>query len=286
VAVLLVAAGCASTSAANSPAGSPASASPAACKAVQTKYPAVVGKQYKVGIAPMLPGYESIDPSNPQKIVGFDVDMLDAVSACAGYKYTYMQSEFQAMIPNAQSGRIDMIFSNLIATPTRAKQVNFVVYQKDEEALLVPHGNPKHLNQVDDLCGNSIAVFPGTVQQDAAQTRSAACTASGKKPIRVDTYNDYNGCVMGVLTGRSDATIDPVATVTQTVAKYPGKLAATNPIPEFRSMIGIAFPQSAIDLHDATFAAVKAVQDAGIEKALFTKWKQDPNYEAPASLLP
>ncbi|MDT7598035.1 MAG: polar amino acid transport system substrate-binding protein [Pseudonocardiales bacterium] len=258
----------------------------AACAAVQKANPGVVGKHYSAGTSPTQPSYESIDPSDPSKIVGFDVDFLDAVSKCAGFSYSFSPSDFQTLVPSLQAGRIDMVVANLIASPTRAKQVNFVIYQNDEEALLVAHDNPKSLTSVTALCGNSIAVFPGTVQAGFVQSQSDACTAAGRKPIAINTFNDFNGCVQGVLAGRSDATIDPVSMVEQTVAKYPSRISGTAPIAEFRSPIGIAFNKSSSELQAATLAAVKSVQADGTEKLLFTNWKIDPGSQAPATELP
>jgi polar amino acid transport system substrate-binding protein len=281
----LFAAGCSSAS---SNAAGDASSSPvsAACAAGQKANPSVVGKHYTVGTSPTQPSYEAIDPTNPTKIVGFDVDFLNAVSKCAGFTYSFSTADFQTLVPSLQASRIDMVVANLIASPPRAKQVNFVIYQNDEEALLVAHGNPKSITTVTGLCGNSVAVFPGTVQAGDAQIQSDACVAAGKKSITINTYNDFNGCVQAVLTGRSDATIDPLSMIAETVVKYPNQLSATAPIAEFRSQIGIAFNKSSSALQTATFAAVKSVQADGTEKQLFTNWKIDPNSQAPAVELP
>ena len=119
-----------------------------------------------------------------------------------------------------------------------------------------------------------------------AATQSKACMAAGKKAITINTYADFNGCLQGVLTGRSDAFINPLSVVADSVAKYPTKLSATDPIAEFRSLIGIAFQKSETDLRDAVYAAVANVQAAGTEKSLFTQWKQDPGDQATAQLLP
>jgi polar amino acid transport system substrate-binding protein len=278
------AAGCSDKSSA-SPSTSKAAVS-ADCAAVQAKHPGIVGKTISVGIAPTIPGYETIDANDPNKLVGFDIDLLSAISSCAGYTTSFAKADFQTLVPSLQAGRIQMVMSNLIASAARAQQVDFVIYQKDEEALIVAKGNPKNIAEVADLCGKKLAVFPGTVQAGAAETQSKACTDAGKPAIDINTYQDFNGCLQGMLNGRSDAFINPVSVVAQTVDKYPTKLSGTDPISEFRSLIGMAFNKSETDLRDANLAALKAVQAAGTEKDLFTKWKQDPNDQADASLLP
>jgi polar amino acid transport system substrate-binding protein len=286
VGIGLLLAGCGSSKSSTASTAPTTAAADAACTAIQAKYPTLKGKAVNVGIAPTIPGYETVDPNDPNNLVGFDVDLLKAISSCAGFTYTFSRADFQTLVPSLQAGRIDMVISNLIASDARAQQVNFVIYQKDEEALIVANGNPKKISGVSDLCGKALAVFPGTVQAGAAETQSQACTSSGKPAININTYADFNGCLQGVLTGRSDAFINPVSVVALSVAKYPQQLSATPPIPEFRSLIGMAFNKSTTDLRDAVFAATKAVQAKGTEKALFTQWQQDPNDEATASLLP
>jgi polar amino acid transport system substrate-binding protein len=283
----LALAACGSSKSTSTPAaGATTTSQPPGCSSIAAGHPGLAGKTFSVGIAPTIPGYESIDPNDPTKIVGFDVDFFNVVTKCAGLKYTFAPGDFQSLVPSLQASRYDLVISNLIASDARAQQVNFVIYQKDEEALLVAKGNPKNITSVQTMCGHSIATFPGTVQQGAAMAQSTKCVAGGQAAIRVDTYNDFNGCVQAVITGRSDVAINPVSVVNQTTAKFPNDLSATPPIAEFRSLIGIAFNKSSTDLRDAVLSAVKAIQDAGIEAKLFVQWQQDPGNVATAQTLP
>ena len=287
IGLLLAACSSKSTTTATTPATTTSgSAADSACAAIQAKYPGVAGKALTVGIAPTIPGYETVDTTDPNKLVGFDIDLLQAVSGCAGFTYSFTRVDFQALVPSLQAGRFDMVISNLIASPPRAQQVNFVVYQKDDEAMLVAKGNPKNINAVADLCGNSIAVFPGTVQQGLAMSQSQACVAAGKPAITINTYADFNGCLQAVLNGRSDVNIEPVSVVTDSVNKYPTQLSGTGRVPEFSSYIGMAFNKTSTTLRDAVLAATAEVQSKGTEMSLFTKWKQDPTDQATASPLP
>ena len=46
-----------------------------ACKALQAKYPGLKGKTLVDALNPHTPGYEALDPQDPSKYVGFDVDL-------------------------------------------------------------------------------------------------------------------------------------------------------------------------------------------------------------------
>ena len=53
-----------------------------ACKALQAKYPGLKGKTLVDALNPHTPGYEALDPQDPSKYVGFDVDLAQALGQC------------------------------------------------------------------------------------------------------------------------------------------------------------------------------------------------------------
>src|ERR1700733_6501058 len=67
----------------------PSAAAPAGCQALQAKYPGLKGKQLVNAINPHTPGYEAIDPKDPNKYVGFDIDLGEQIGECLGFTLTY-----------------------------------------------------------------------------------------------------------------------------------------------------------------------------------------------------
>ena len=96
-------------------------ATPAACKALQAKFPQLKGKTLVNAINPHTPGYEIIDPSNPEKYIGFDIDLGEAIGDCLGFKMTYKPVAFAALLTTLQSGQADIVISDIYATEDRAK---------------------------------------------------------------------------------------------------------------------------------------------------------------------
>src|SRR4051812_29143472 len=64
---------------------SASAAAPAGCAALQAKYPQLKGKQLVNAINPHTPGYEAIDPKDPNKYVGFDIDLGEQIGECLGF---------------------------------------------------------------------------------------------------------------------------------------------------------------------------------------------------------
>src|SRR6202049_2646500 len=63
---------------------SASAAAPAGCTALQAKYPDLKGKKLVNAINPHTPGYEAIDPKDPNKYVGFDIDLGEQIGGGLG----------------------------------------------------------------------------------------------------------------------------------------------------------------------------------------------------------
>jgi polar amino acid transport system substrate-binding protein len=59
-----------------------------ACTALQAKYPSLNSKTLVNAVNPHTPGYEALDPDDPSKYVGFDIDLGEAIGECLGFKVT------------------------------------------------------------------------------------------------------------------------------------------------------------------------------------------------------
>src|SRR5487761_2102849 len=58
-----------------------ASPVPATCAALQAKYPQFKGLTLVNAINPYTPGYESHDPKDPSKFIGFDIDLGETLGS-------------------------------------------------------------------------------------------------------------------------------------------------------------------------------------------------------------
>ncbi len=88
---------------------------PEACAALQAKYPSLKGKTLVNGVNPHTPGYEALDPKDPSKYVGFDIDLGEAIGDCLGFKLSYKPVTFAALLTTLEAAR--PISSSPISTP-------------------------------------------------------------------------------------------------------------------------------------------------------------------------
>jgi polar amino acid transport system substrate-binding protein len=244
---------------------------PAECAALQAKYPQFKGKQLVNAINPHTPGYETIDPKDPSKYIGFDIDLGESIGACLGFTLSYKPVTFAALLTTLQAGQADIVISDIYATEERAKAADFITYSKVFDGVLVAKGNPKKITGINQsLCGTVAAENTGYVEVPLIQAVAPQCKAAGKPGPEIQLYDNNQNCIQAILAGRADTYINDVNTVDNAVKAYPDKLekaiAVTIPY-----SVGIAVPRGKTDFRDAVMAALVALQKAGIQTELLKK---------------
>lgn len=253
-----------------------------ACLSLQAKFPQFKGKTLADAINPHTPGYEAIDPKDPTKYVGFDIDLAEALGTCLGFSVTYKPVAFAALLPTLQSGQADLVISDIYATEERAKAADFITYSKVSDGVLVAKGNPKKITGINlTLCGATAAENTGFVEVPLVQNMAGPCKAAGKAEPMLQLYENNANCIQAILAGRADTYINDVNTVDQAVKAYPNQLskAVAVTLPYF---IGIGVAKDKPILRDAIIEALGEIQKSGLQTTLLKKWSLDENaIEAP-----
>ncbi|HUN97620.1 MAG TPA: ABC transporter substrate-binding protein [Bradyrhizobium sp.] len=254
-----------------------AAAAPAACAALRDKYPDWKGKTLVNAINPHTPGYEAVDPNDPSKYVGFDIDLGEQIGDCLGFKLTYKPVTFAALLTTLASGQADIVISDIYATEERAKAADFITYSKVFDGVLVAKGNPKKINGINaSMCGTAAAENTGYVEVPLIQGLAPECKKESKPEPTIQLYDNNANCIQAILAGRADTYINDVNTVDNAVKSYPDKLdkaiAVTIPY-----SVGIAVPKDKPKFREAVFAALTEIYKSGDQLTLLKKWNLDPN---------
>ncbi len=227
---------------------------------------------------------EFVDP-NSGAVVGWDVDLAKAVCKVLGVECTVNNVTFSDIIPALleSPAKYQMAFSSFTPTSQReAKGIDFVSYYQAGEAWLVKPGGPT-ISQASDMCGHSIAVESGTVEElDAwgymgmkpGGTKIPGdtdhCTSAGKQDITVQSYSVQTQANTALLSGRAD-----FGWADQPVAAYQVKLEngkvqiggqACSVAP-----YGVAMVKSG-GLEKAVSDAIKYLIDNGFYTHILTTW--------------
>jgi len=141
-------------------------------------------------------------------ITGGDIDLALAIGQVLGLKVQVTALAFPGIIPGILSGRFDMSISSMGDTPAREKQINFVNYSVEGNAIVVKEGNPKNILTLDDLGGRTVAVLRGSVMQGLVEQQNQ----KSAKKIDIQVYPDQNEANLAVKSGRADATLSMAGT--------------------------------------------------------------------------
>lgn len=264
----------------------PAFAETAACEPakVAQKYPSLAGKTLKIGVDAQTPPYVMRDPKEFSKLIGFDADLARQVFDCAGIKYEFFVGGWSGLLPALNAKQIDVFWNDLYYTADRAKQVNFVTYMQAGTGALVAAGNPKKLSGFDDsLCGSTVAVGVGTVEEPQARAQDDKCKAAGKPGVVVMVFPDVAAGTRLVQSGRADAMLYDLALIDSLVKDNPKTYARGFKVLSGLD-IGVAVSKDQTDLLNAVRDGLQIAQAQQKQKAIFEKYTIDPELQVAAEV--
>lgn len=137
----------------------------------------------KVGTNANFPPFEYLDENN--KITGFDIELVDALSKKIGFEYEIVNMGFDGLIPALKSGKIDMIASGMSATEARKKAADFTDSYFLTENVFMKRAEDKTINSKDDIKGKSVGTQLGTVQEIAIRELKDIKPVTMEDPITV-----------------------------------------------------------------------------------------------------
>jgi polar amino acid transport system substrate-binding protein len=141
------------------------------------------------------------DPSG--KIIGFDVDLMNAIASTLGLTPEYREADFAKIIPAIQGGTFNVGMSSFTDTKEREASVDFVTYFSAGSLWAKPKGSDIG---PDNACGKKVAVQATTTQEvDELPARSKACTDAGKPAIEILKFDGQDQATNAVVLGQADA---------------------------------------------------------------------------------
>ncbi|WP_410508832.1 basic amino acid ABC transporter substrate-binding protein [Methanosarcina hadiensis] len=182
---------------------------------VEESAPAGEMPTYIVGTEAQFPPFEIVDSKG--NVVGFDVDLLNAIAEDQGFKVQYLDQDFAGLIPALQTGNIDIIASGMTITEEREGEVDFSEpYITAGLALAVPINN-EEIQSVDDLKGKTVAVQTGSTGfMKAEELKEAGVIA------KIKDFPHVNEAIEELKIGGADAMINDLPVTEAFIAAQPG----------------------------------------------------------------
>jgi polar amino acid transport system substrate-binding protein len=275
LAVALVAAGCGGDDNAGTESGGntgTTAATPAVDEALAAKVPDEIKSDGKLllGTDPTYAPNEFLD-TDGKTVIGFDVDLFNAIAAKLGLKTQWQPSKFADIIPGVQSGKYEAGVSSFTINDERKQQVNMISYFNAGTQWGTKKGNPNGV-QPDSACGKKVAVQTATVQEtEDLPKRNKDCEAAGNPKITVDSYQDQGQATAAVVSGKDDAMLADSPVVAYAVKQTNGQLELLGDIYD-AAPYGYVVKKDQADFAQAIADAVKALITDGTYKTILEKW--------------
>ncbi|MFI6680872.1 ABC transporter substrate-binding protein [Kribbella sp. NPDC050470] len=204
-------------------------------------------------------------------LIGYDIDLGNAIGAAMGLKVEWKNISFDAIIPGLQAGKYDAGMAGFSIEHERLGTVDFVSYYLSGGGFLIKKGSGIKVGSFDDLCGYRVAVQKGVSQVDALVEASEHCVAEGKKAITVNQIPDQNVVVLNLASGRADVVVGDKPQV-EYAAGHADGLCVISTYQTGHSIAGIAVPKGKKDLTAALQASINHLIENGDYAQISKVW--------------
>jgi lysine/arginine/ornithine transport system substrate-binding protein len=148
------------------------------------------------------PSYAPFESKNAKgELVGFDIDIGNAICEKLHAKCVWVENDFDGMIPALKARKIDAVLSSLSMTEKRLQQIDFSDKVFYTPTRMVAKAGSGLLPTADSLKGKSIGVEQGTIQETYAKNYLEP------NGVKVVSYQNQDQVYADLKSGRLDASL-------------------------------------------------------------------------------
>ena len=211
----------------------------------------------------MEPSYPPFETTNEKgEIIGFDVDVANALCKEIQATCKFKGEAFDALIPNLKAKRFDASISAIDITDARAKQVLFSDAYYDSTASYVTLKGKATLESA-----KNVGVQNGTTFQQY--------TVAETKQYTTKAYASLQSAILDLKSGRIDMIFGDTAVLADMISKEPemqfvGEKVANKKY--FGNGLGIAMHKSNKELAEQLNKGFAAIKANGEYQKIYDKW--------------
>ena len=201
-------------------------------------------------------------------IVGFDVDLMNAITRTLGLVPEYRESPFDAIIPSVRGGDFNVGMSSYTDTKEREEKADFVTYF---EAGTLWAQKPGAGVDPASACGLTVGVaIPSLQEAEEIPAKSAACEAAGNPPIDKRVFADQDELNRALINGEVDAMSADSPVTLFAIKTSGGALAAAGEVFD-SAPYGWPVPKNS-GLAQSLLKALEHLIQTGEYKTIATMW--------------
>lgn len=176
---------------------------------------AQAGQKVKIGTEGAYPPFNSIDKDG--KLVGFDIDIANALCDAAGFECEFVVQDWDGIIPGLLAKKYDAIIASMSITEERKQKVDFTGKYYNTPAKFFAHKDSGLVVSPEGLKGKSIAVQRATTHENFLSDNYDGV-------VTIKSYATQDEAYLDIVSGRADAGIaDSVAVMDGFLGTEQGK---------------------------------------------------------------
>jgi polar amino acid transport system substrate-binding protein len=204
--------------------------------------------------------YTFPDPKNPAHIIGFEVDLADALAARMGRKTRFVQNQWDGLVPGLERGEYDVVINGLEITPERAEKIHFSNPYFYSTLTITRRIDDNRVGRAEDLRGLTVGVLKVTFAERFVQSVGSV------------TLRSYDGQVqpyIDLALGRLDAVVmdTPIALYYAT-----GAQVKNIELPAALMTFGIGIRKNDTELLQQIDTALGSMKQDGTLRKIYTDW--------------
>ncbi|WP_100398156.1 transporter substrate-binding domain-containing protein [Bacillus sp. FJAT-44742] len=195
------------------------------------------------------------------ELVGFDIDLINAIADEAGFEIEIEQMEFSGIVAAIPSERFDMGIAGMTITEEREENIDFSQPYYDA-GLVLAVKDGSDIQSIDDVDGLTVATRVGSTSEDYLNENTEA---------NIEAFPEIPEAYQAVLTERADAVLYDLPNVQYYAETETGGELQIVGDTLTGEQYGIAFPKGS-ELVDEVDAAIDALKEDGTFGDIYEKW--------------
>jgi polar amino acid transport system substrate-binding protein len=201
------------------------------------------------------------DPQQPEHLIGFEVEIADALAQKLGVHAQMVQNQWDGLVPALQRGNFDIILNGLEITDEHRAQVAMSAPYYVYSQQIITHKDNNSLTNLDSLKGKAVGTLSATVAQRLLE--KAGNVDMRIYPGQVEPFRDLNN-------GRIDAVMLDRPIAVYYLTKEPNLKQSGDPFAPGYYGIGIRKEDQSLLL--ALNKAIAELQADGTLEKIYRKW--------------
>lgn len=226
------------------------------------------GDVLRVGTEATFPPFETTDDDD--NIIGFDIDLIKAIAEDNGWEIEVVHLNFDTLIEELKSGKLDIVVAAMTIRDDRAEQVLFSDPYFDAYQTLVVRADETRDISVDNIVDLNLKV---AVQMGTTGSFEAEDILGDENHPNLKQFRRANEAFMELKAGRTDVVIIDEPVAKKYIEQLGGMKLLGDPFTD--EQYGIAVRKTETGMMSKINASLQKLKANGEYDAIFKKWFEE-----------